>query len=487
MEVDVSTSGIDICYLLSHGFAARMILQTDVMQEIRQRGLSVAVVVPSQAESVARDIRERYGLSVLTAPDYENAYRREYQILRRYMFEDVRQNPALWPKHCWSKKSSRIRGLVLDSYLGLNKLSLRSSAFRGGLAKLESTLLRSRDAERMLAEIRPKVVVATYPVSRLESHFVHEAARMGITTVGHLLSWDNITSKGRFPSPPDCYITWGPVMSDEVKEYYGNADESIYECGVAHFDCHLEPLKRDELDSLLAQLGLDPQRPYLLFGMSSEFVTPREVDVVTWLANAVNSNRFGQDMQLVIRPHPQNMKPGGPDSWASRISVLAGSRVAINYPDVKSGGLEWNLEESDLDQLVALFGGSSVTLSSGSTFAIDGLMRDKPVIITAFDADARLPWFESVERILSFHHLRKLIDFGGCYVASSFESLASGIDRYLADPSADSEGRAAARTGECGQCDGRTAERIALALEDIVLRTSGGGLAGRVAEEHAVR
>jgi len=133
-------------------------------------------------------------------------------------------------------------------------------------------------------------------------------------------------------------------------------------------------------------------------------------------------------------------------------------------------GLHWNMQESDLDRLVALLAGSAIALSSGSTFAVDGLMHDKPVIITAFDGEANLPWYSSVNRVLSFTHIRKLLDFGGCYGAESFESLAEGIDRYLSDPSADAEGRRAARHGECGPCDGRTADRVGEALLSIIHR-----------------
>jgi hypothetical protein len=464
----MSDHNVDVCYLLSHGFAARMVLHTNLIPRIRERGLSVAVVVPSTAERAAENIEKRHGLEVRVAPDYQNAYRREYAILRRYLFEDVERNPALWPKHHFSRELSLKRRLALDAYLMVNRLSVRSATVRNVLHRLESSMLRSREAGALLDELRPRVVVATYPISRLESHVVSTASRRGIKTVGHLLSWDNITSKGRFPCQPDYYITWGPIMTSEVEEYYHKDRARIYECGVAHFDRHLQPVDQERIADLVLEHGLDPERPYLPFGMSSAYIAPEETAIVRWLARKVNNNEFGDEMQLIVRPHPQNIRHDGPDPRADELSDLVGPRVAINYPLMKTDGLEWNVEEEDLDRLVTLFAGSAVTMNSGSTFAIDGLMRDKPVIITAFDGEADLPWYRTANRILKFHHIRKLVDLGGCYVADSFESLERGIHRYLEAPWEDSQGRERARHEECGPCDGATAERIASALVDIM-------------------
>lgn len=478
----MSSRRVDLCYLLSHGFAARMVLQTDIIPRIHEKGMTVSVVVPSHGKQAADHIRSRYGLDVYVAPDYQTAYRREYQILRRYIFEDVKANPSLWPKHHYARDKSLSRKFILDVYLLLNRLSVKSDAVRKALHRLEDAMLRSREAEEMLEKLDPDLVIATYPVSRLEATFVKEAERMGITTVGHLLSWDNITSKGRFPSPPDYYITWGPVMSEEVKDYYEKDDAFIHECGVAHFDKHLEKVDRDHLAALLAEHGLNPDRPYLFFGMSSPYIAPREMDVVNWLARQVRSDRFGEQMQLLIRPHPQEVRRDGSASLFDGVADDSGRRVAINYPEIRPDGLNWSMEESDLSRLVALLSGSSVTLNSGSTFAIDGLMHDKPVIITAFDGDAELPWYRTASRVLSFDHIQKLLAFGGCYVADSYDALARGIDRYLADPGADSEGRKAARHGECGPCDGKTARRVADALEQILQESKAGSKQTRIEE-----
>ena len=38
---------VDVCYLISHGFAARMILHSKLLPELRKQGLSVAIMFSS--------------------------------------------------------------------------------------------------------------------------------------------------------------------------------------------------------------------------------------------------------------------------------------------------------------------------------------------------------------------------------------------------------------------------------------------------------
>src|SRR5690606_10916297 len=133
-----------------------------------------------------------------------------------------------------------------------------------------------------------------YPVDALEASFLFAAKRLCIRTVGHLMSWDNITSKGRFPVIPDVFISWGPIMTAEIQQYYGTPRDRIHECAVAHFDAHTR-----------AGSAGPAAQPYLFFGMGAEprkasiGSEPREIDIVEWLAEAVRRGTFGERMRLV--------------------------------------------------------------------------------------------------------------------------------------------------------------------------------------------
>ncbi len=463
-------SRFDVCYLVSHGFAARMVLHSDVIPNMRDLGLRVAVVMPNAEEPQMRDLAERQGFSLFKAPDVDSRRRNEYQRLRRYLFEDVRANPALWSNHV--KALHKARGwpgrLRLRLFYAVNRAVVASSAIRRALSRLERRALANPEVAAILQEIRPRIVIATYPVSPIEGYFLHEAERAGIPTVGHLLSWDNVTTKGRFPAPPQTYIAWGPIMAAEIEEYYGPLSGGVYECGVPHFDAHIRAPNDEGRREALREMGLDPRRPYLFFGMSAPAASPHEIDIVEWLAGRVKEGHLGEEMQLLIRPHPQNMEGHLADAaWLPRIDALRGDGVAVDYPELEASQLDWNMKEQDLIRLVNIIAGCAVCLNSGSTITIDALLHDKPVVLTGFDAGKEVPWWASTERGAEYPHLAKLIGLGGVRIARSFEDLEAKIQAYLDDPTLDAAERAATRAAECGVCDGRASERVAAAAAGL--------------------
>jgi hypothetical protein len=42
--------GVDICFLISNGFSARIVLQSEVIPSLKREGLSVAVIAPNADE-----------------------------------------------------------------------------------------------------------------------------------------------------------------------------------------------------------------------------------------------------------------------------------------------------------------------------------------------------------------------------------------------------------------------------------------------------
>ena len=112
---------------------------------------------------------------------------------------------------------------------------------------------------------------------------------------------------------------------------------------------------------ILTEVGLNPDGPYLFFGMSPPNVSPTEFGVVEWLAKAVSDEVWGPDLQLLIRPHPMNLEGyEADDSMLRRLESLSNHRVAVDYPKLASSSISWNLAESDMPRLVNLIAGSSI-------------------------------------------------------------------------------------------------------------------------------
>lgn len=460
----------DILYVLSHGFAARMVLHSDLLPELRARGMGVAALAPNGNADHFRELCARRGVEPIQAPPIAGLLFGQYGEARRYVFEDYERNAALRAKHQWEVCNPDARLVFnLRSRLGkvVNSALLRAPRTVRLLGRVEPHLLRSSKIRELLRRRAPKLVVATYPVNWLEALTVLEARRLGIPTVGQLLSWDNITCKGRFAAVPDRFISWGPIMTDELGQFYGATGDSVLETGVAHFDMHLRAVEPPVLAGHLRALALDPERPYLFFGMSASFFAPKEVDIVAWMAERVRAGAFGEGIQLLVRPHPQNIRGNMADpKIIARLNDIAGGPVAVDLPEVVGDGLD--MAERDMARLAALLHGAAVTLNSGSTLTIDAMLHDRPVVLTAFDADEELPWWGSARRLVEFPHLKKLLSYGGVEWARSFVELERAVRSYIEDPTKDREARRRALEAECGVCDGRACERIADGLAELI-------------------
>jgi CDP-glycerol glycerophosphotransferase (TagB/SpsB family) len=111
--------------------------------------------------------------------------------------------------------------------------------------------------------------------------------------------------------------------------------------------------------------------------------------------------------------------------------------------------------------LASLLRWADVSLTVGSTLAIDAALCDTPVVGVAFDGLQRLPYSRSIRRAYDYTHYRPLVETGGLRLAESEEQMIELVNRYLEDPELDSEGRARIAQEQGWRVDGRSGERVA--------------------------
>lgn len=468
---------IDICYIVSHGFAARMLLQTNLIGQLAEKGHTVAIVSQNREDPNFAVFADNPRVFLFEWQGNSNIWDDDYLYKRMYFLEDINANTALREKfhnalffskslHPWK----RIRPLY---YYCIYQLIKMFPSIRTRFLKKESRHLASEEAQALLKHINPKQLVSTYPVSIIEAKLLYEAKEAGIDTVLHLLSWDNISCKGKFPVLPDSFIAWGDIMKEELQEFYQIPEEKIHTCGVPHFDEHVQVRTLATPHEIIDKLGLSSSEPYLFFAMSSPRFAPREIDIVEWLAQAVEADKFGQTMQLIVRPHPQNVQDfTAKKSWLGRLDSLVSKRVKIDYPEMVQSKIRWSMKKADMTRLSNIIGGCSICFNSGSTVSIDALMHNKPVVLTSFDGDARIPYWNSARRLKDYSHLAKFIEEGGAVSVDSYESMSMVIESYIHQPDHDLSSRRNALLRECFQDDGLSTARVVDALGKIRMKTS---------------
>ena len=465
---------VDIAYIISHGFAARMLLQTDLLGKLLQKGFKVAVITTYKNDQNLLNYARDQHIEIIEYNPQSSLWNGEYMRLRKYIFEDIRKNPALWDKHSRDlniakQRSSFFALLKIRMYYCLHLLINRLPFIRKLFAGFERRSLKDSVADDILKELNPQLLIATYPVNLTESRLLYAGNNApGTSTVIHLLSWDNITCKGFFAQLADYYISWGDIMKQEFIEYYNVPEKNIFNTGVPHFDLHKTLSGTFVYKELLKEKGLDPEIPYLFFALGSSYFSPKEIDIVEWLAKKIEQREFGE-LQMVIRPHPQNMSSNAADTLLiKKLKAIESGRVVVDWPKMLESELNWSMKVNDMLEFAHMVEGCRVSVNSGSTVSIDSLLHDKPVIQPLFDADELLPWWQSVTRVNDYTHCKKLVDLGGVTVTNNFKEFEFELKRFIKDSAYQLERRQHARFQEVGINDGKATERVVAAIEQII-------------------
>lgn len=450
-----------------------MILQTDLLGKLSAMGMAISLISPDDRDPELANYCRQYQIDLYSFHSNKWIWKTNYGLYRSYFLEDIGSNPALYEKHYYeihlAKHKWKILKFIPHILILFQSLFKAIPVLRKAFKQLENIQLRSDQALQLLSKINPQLIVSTYPVNPQEGILLHNARRIGIKTAIQLLSWDNITSKGHFYCLADYYLAWGPIMKSEFIEKYGITPEKIMLTGVAHFDLHKESKSSEYSKALLAELELDTHKPYLVFGMSSPRFVPKEIEVVEFLAQKINSNDLGKEMQMIIRPHPQNIRGWMADSsWLVRLKSLENTRIKLFEPMLVHSKMMWSMQREDMIKLSALLKSCIVCINSCSTLSIDALMAGKGNIAPLFDGNSSLPYWASARRLQDYIHIKKFIAAGGSRIAGNYEELLTEIKFFLQNPDYKLEDRKNSLALECNNTVESSTELVIQTLKRIL-------------------
>ncbi|MEQ1761241.1 MAG: hypothetical protein ABL986_23270, partial [Vicinamibacterales bacterium] len=150
---------------------------------------------------------------------------------------------------------------------------------------------------------------------------VVKAARTLGVPVGLLVySWDNLSTKGEIHAMPDRVFTWNRRQRDEAIELHHVPADRVVLAGAPRFDEFLACAPRVPRQTFFASMGLDPNRPALMYVCSSAFVSGDELPFITQWLHALRTAPY-EDVRtcnVIIRPHP-DVELVGPDVASTRL------------------------------------------------------------------------------------------------------------------------------------------------------------------------
>lgn len=324
--------------------------------------------------------------------------------------------------------------------------------------------------ERLLAELEAEVVVAFSLEGMREMALMEAARRMGLKTAVMIRSRDNLSAKIQHIPASDAYFVWAETTRDFMLHMYPEIPaERVSVTGSPQFDRHLNPAFRLTRQAFFEGVGLDPSRPLVVYTCATPGLIGHEIDITQHLADAVRDGRLTGSAQLLVREHPRGF---GSDYRVLRrtypgVAVYPPpTDIAYRSPEHEAEVVRLILQDEPMH--LATLAYQDVQVNVSGTMFVDSAILDKPCVGVYYDIPADTPPGLSTRRFYMRSDMQPIVKSGGVRLAHSPAEAITLINRYLADPSLDAEGRARIRDHECGPVDGNAGGRIAAGILQLV-------------------
>lgn len=185
---------------------------------------------------------------------------------------------------------------------------LGSNFFQKTLKQVERFIPEDRVILTWLRLHTPDIVVASPFIFSLseELEYIKAAKYLKIPTLVAVLSWDNLTTKGTFHIIPDMTLVWNEALADEAVRLHDVPRKKIVSTGALPFDFWFEMRPSMDRASFCSQIGVDPNKPILLYLCSSPYIGRDEVPFVMEFARILSEHPKTRRVHLLVRPHPLN-------------------------------------------------------------------------------------------------------------------------------------------------------------------------------------
>jgi len=320
-----------------------------------------------------------------------------------------------------------------------------------------------------LQEVGTKLVAGFSPEGNREMALIEAARTLGLPTVLMIRSRDNLSAKIPHLPEADAYFVWSDITRSFFLHMYPEVNpDHVIVTGSPQFDRHLDPAYRLKREAFFSLMGLDPNRPLIVYTMATPGLDDHEIEIAQHLADAAHAGRFSGRAQLLVRGHPR--------MFGSNIKLLHQEYPeARSYPQPTKAAYRSPEHEAQVVQLIledepvhlATLAYQDVQVNVCGTMTIDSAILDKPTVNVCYDLVEGLPPGLSVRRYYKRSDVRQMMSYGASRLARDPDECIRLINLYLEDPTLDAEGRKRAREQDCGPLDGQAGKRIADAIGQL--------------------
>ena len=328
--------------------------------------------------------------------------------------------------------------------------------------RVEAAFPPAPAASALLGRLRPDVFFApTLVHDGREVELVKAARTLGVPTVGFAASWDTLTSKGAFYTPPDHLLVWGQENRDQAVSHHGFAVDRVEVTGTPQFDMYGRDEPMEPRPAFLERRGIAPDTRVLLFAGTTVTYWEDEPQLLRALSAAIAQGEL-KDCVVWYRPHPRRPLREIADVTALPHVVLD-DQMARHKAEASSA---YSARREDLRHYRGLMEAVDGVITAFSTMIVEAALLGKPSLVIGFGVDVA-----RAGRLIQhaeYEHSVELLATPGVTMCRSLDELTGELRRLLAGEYAVHAPALRARAEAIAHnLDGRARDRIVAALERI--------------------
>jgi len=457
-------------------WGVRNVVASGLAARLRESGLRVTLLLPKFSDEQKRGLeQENFSVQpLLSAAQRQAVGGRAFLngICRAAFHHGNRISTGRifkrWRQRNWTFRQ-RARACVIESLAWL----AQPRPVQDWLLRLDSCMYRrTMDLEpfrKQLQELSPSLLVSTAYVVGSEYPYLLAASGLGIPICVMILSFDNLTSRGRLCTAglPCRYLLWNDRMAKEIMAFYPGISRDILSVtGTPQFDFHRRADCRWTREVTLGRLGLPRGARYILYAANHHTFTPTEPSMVAELSQRLRAHASLSDLWVVVRRHP--MDDAG--RWGCMAQTDLKVRLAPTWmSQMESDGWAF-LTVEDQGLLVSSLLHAEACLNVASTMSLDAAVLDRPVIGVAFAFVAGSDEDRAYGEFFQTAHYAPLVRSGGLRLARNWGELLALLERAVEHPEEGREARSRMVARECGMVDGQATTRISEEILRMVRR-----------------
>lgn len=291
--------------------------------------------------------------------------------------------------------------------------------------------LNLKNTRLVLQNLKPHFILSTTNVIDTEWAIFRVAQEMKIQTFTHILSFDNLTSRGYLPIENfDIYFVWNQTMKNELIKYYNVDDSKIIISGTPQFDYHTDPEYKLTRSETLKKLGLLEENNYILYCANHHHISPNEPELLDYILNEFSGLMELSSYKIILRFHPMDNY----ERWNKVLKMHPSIFVSIPWEHKDENSTFWgNPTIADLILFSNTLRYSSVMLNIASTVSIDAGITDTPVVCLGFHPTIKTEG-EFYNEVHFSEHYAPIMQTKATPLANSVEELIDLIIDQLQNP-----------------------------------------------------